>query len=120
TVTSFNASNRDVVYPLSWTEEIFSRLASSITALPHATFRDLGATAVLDRIAARFGLPLVVKPARGGSALGMCVVQDVAGLPAAMVGCFSYGDTALVEQFVSGTEVAVGVVDSGSGPEALP
>jgi D-alanine-D-alanine ligase len=88
--------------------------------LPQATFRDLGAGAVLDRIVARLGLPLVVKPARGGSALGMHVVRDVADLPAAMVGCFSYGDTALVERFVAGSEVAVGVVDTGSGPQALP
>ncbi|MQA04351.1 MAG: D-alanine--D-alanine ligase [Streptosporangiales bacterium] len=90
------------------------------TALPHATFRDLGAGAVLERIAARLKPPLVVKPARGGSALGMSVVHDTAELPAAMVGCFSYGDTALVEHFIAGTELAVGVVDTGSGPEALP
>lgn len=88
--------------------------------LPHETFRDLGAAAVLDRIVARFGLPLVVKPARGGSALGVSVVREAAGLPAAMVGCFSYGDTALVERYIAGTEVAVGVVDTGDGPAALP
>jgi D-alanine-D-alanine ligase len=89
-------------------------------ALPHATFRELGAASVLDRIADRLGLPLMVKPARGGSALGATVVRDRADLPAAMVTCFSYGDTALVEQFVAGTEVAVAVVDHGNGLEALP
>jgi D-alanine-D-alanine ligase len=89
-------------------------------ALPHSTFRELGASSVLDRIADRLGLPLMVKPARGGSALGATVVRNRADLPAAMVTCFSYGDTALVEQFVTGTEVAVAVVDRGGGPEALP
>jgi D-alanine-D-alanine ligase len=89
-------------------------------ALPHATFRELGAPLVLDRIADRLGLPLMVKPARGGSALGATVVRDRADLPAAMVTCFSYGDTALVERFVAGTEVAVAVIDRGNGPEALP
>lgn len=89
-------------------------------ALPHATFRDLGAAVVLDRIASRYGLPLVVKPTRGGSALGMSVVETAAELPTAMAGCFSYGDIALAEPFVDGTEVAVGVVDTGNGPEALP
>jgi D-alanine-D-alanine ligase len=48
------------------------------------------------------------------------VVWDRADLPAAMVTCFSYGDTALVERFVAGTEVAVAVIDRGHGPEALP
>ncbi|MEU8138697.1 D-alanine--D-alanine ligase family protein [Streptodolium elevatio] len=89
-------------------------------ALPHDTFRDLGASAVLEAIVARFGLPLFVKPARGGSALGASVARTVEELSSAMVGAFSYGDVALVETYLEGTEVAVSVVDTGSGPEALP
>lgn len=88
--------------------------------LPHATFRELGAGALLDRIVERLGLPLMVKPVQGGSALGATIVRDATELPAAMVGCFGYGDTALLERFVSGTEVAVAVVDTGDGPRALP
>jgi len=88
--------------------------------LPRETFHDLGASAVLDRIMATLGLPLFVKPARGGSALGAARVSRAEDLPAAMIGCFAYGDTALIEQCVPGTEIAVGVVDLGSGPEALP
>ena len=86
-------------------------------ALPHATFRELGAGACSTRIVARLGLPLMVKPARGGSALGAPVVAGSTTCPAAMVGCFAYGDTALVERFVDGTEVAVSVVDPGDGPD---
>jgi D-alanine-D-alanine ligase len=89
-------------------------------ALPHSTFRELGAVAVLDRIVARLGAPLMVKPAQGGSALGAQQIQDADELPAAMVSCFSYGETVLVEPFVAGVEVAVTVVDIGSGPQALP
>ncbi len=89
-------------------------------ALPHSTFRELGAGVVLARLVERLGLPLMVKPARGGSALGAVGVTDAADLPAAMVTCFSYGDTALVERFVDGTEVAVTVIDRGEGPVALP
>jgi D-alanine-D-alanine ligase len=37
-----------------------------------------------------------------------------------MVGCFAYHQTALVEQFVPGVDVAVSVVDLGDGPVALP
>jgi D-alanine-D-alanine ligase len=68
----------------------------------------------------RLGLPLVVKPTRGGSALGCQVVRDAADLPGAMVQCFSYGPVALVQRFVSGTEVAVGVVEDSAGASALP
>jgi D-alanine-D-alanine ligase len=88
--------------------------------LPQTTFRDLGAGRVLDLIVERLGLPLFVKPAQGGSALGTSTVRTAAELPQAMVSCYAYGDTALIERFVAGTEVAVSVVDTGSGPTALP
>jgi len=89
-------------------------------ALPHSTFRELGAAVVLDRIVERFGLPLMVKPAQGGSALGARVIRSAADLPAAMVSCLSYGDTVLLEPYVEGVEVSVSVVDLGAGPVALP
>ena len=89
-------------------------------ALPHDRFSELGAVAVLDRIVDRLGLPLMVKPAQGGSGLGAAVVRDSAALPAAMVGCFAYDSTALVERYLPGTDVAVSVIDLGEGPQALP
>jgi D-alanine-D-alanine ligase len=89
-------------------------------ALPHDRFSELGAVAVLDRIVERLGLPLMVKPAQGGSGLGAAVVRDASELPPAMVGCFAYGSTALVERYVTGMDVAVSVVDLGDGPQALP
>lgn len=88
--------------------------------LPHETFRELGAPAVMDALVTRLGLPLIVKPAKGGSALGCSVVRDAAELPSAMVAAFAYGEHALVERFVEGAEVAVPVVDTGEGPRALP
>jgi D-alanine-D-alanine ligase len=89
-------------------------------ALPHGTFRELGAQTVLAAMTDRLGLPLVIKPARGGSALGVSVVRQATELPRAMAGCFAYGDVALVERHIEGVEVAVSVVDSGCGPRALP
>ena len=89
-------------------------------ALPHSTFRELGAAAVLDRIVDRLGLPLMVKPAQGGSALGARQIVSAGELPDAMISCLSYGDTVLVEPYVAGVEVAVSVVDLGDGPVALP
>jgi len=88
--------------------------------LPHAAFRDLGAETLLRGVLDRLGLPLVVKPARGGSALGCSIVQDPADLPSAMVGCFAYGEDALLQRMVTGTEVAVSVLDGPDGPVALP
>lgn len=88
--------------------------------LPHNTFRELGAQQVLDAMVDRLGLPLMLKPDQGGSALGAQVVRDAADLPTAMVGCLAYGDTVLAERFVAGTEVAVTVIEDDDGPVALP
>jgi D-alanine-D-alanine ligase len=88
--------------------------------LPHETFRELGATEVMAALVERLGLPLMVKPAKSGSALGCSVVRAADELPSAMVSAFAYGDVALLERFVEGVEVAVPVIDDGSGPRALP
>ena len=88
--------------------------------LPHTTFQEMGADALLRRIVDHLGVPLMVKPSRGGSALGATAVHDTDDLPAAMVACYGYGEAALVEQLVVGTEVAVTVLDRGDGPQALP
>ena len=74
--------------------------------------------ATLARILERVGLPAVVKPARGGSALGVRVVERRADLPEAVMGALAYADAALVEARMRGVEVAVGMV--GTPPEVLP
>lgn len=89
-------------------------------ALPHSTFRELGAAAVLDAALDLVQLPVIVKPSRGGSSLGVSVIREGSALPAAMVAAFAYGDTAVIESFIVGTEVAVSVVDTDTGPLALP
>lgn len=88
--------------------------------LPQTMFRDLGAQLVLDSVVSQLGLPLVVKPARGGSALGVSVVTHRSEFSRAMISCFAYGSVALIEQFIVGTELAVSVVDTEDGPVALP
>src|SRR5919197_1795055 len=88
--------------------------------LPHSTFRELGAQAVLSAMVERLGLPMMLKPDQGGSALGAQVVREAAGLPAAMVDCLAYGNTVLAERFVEGVEVAVTVIEDAAGPVALP
>src|SRR4051794_16818054 len=89
-------------------------------ALPHTTFRALGAQAVLGAMVDRLGLPMMVKPDQGGSALGAQVVLTAAELPSAMVSCLAYADSVLAERYVAGTEVAVAVVHDGNEPRALP
>ncbi|MGI8457848.1 MAG: D-alanine--D-alanine ligase family protein [Propionibacteriaceae bacterium] len=89
-------------------------------ALPHETFRELGAATLVRALGDQIGFPMMVKPSRGGSALGISKVSSAEELPSAMVGAFAYGPVAVVESFVAGTEVTVAVVDRGDGPTALP
>jgi len=92
---------------------------ASIT-LPRDAFRELGAHSILEEISDEFSGPLVVKPAQGGSAQGVTMVDDRSLLPRAMVDAYTYCDVALIEQKITGTEIAVGIIDTGDGPVALP
>ncbi len=89
-------------------------------ALPHEIFRELGARALMAALADQIGFPMMVKPSRGGSALGASKVSRPEELPSAMVGAYAYGPVAVIEQFIEGTEVTVTVADRGDGPAALP
>jgi D-alanine-D-alanine ligase len=89
-------------------------------ALPKETFRELGANSVLDTVIAGLGSSLVVKPAQGGSAQGVTIVDAAEDLPRAMVDAYTYLDDALIEQRIVGSEVSVTVIDFGDGPQALP
>ncbi|EEH64295.1 D-ala D-ala ligase N-terminal domain protein [Gleimia coleocanis DSM 15436] len=83
-------------------------------SLTQSLFRQVGAPAVLQAILQskdNLSFPLIVKPADGGSALGLSKVSSEDELRSAMVDAFAYGDTVMVEQFIPGREIAVSVVD---------
>lgn len=79
-------------------------------AFSQAAFRELGAAEALPDIEERLGLPLVVKPARQGSALGITVAHSSAEVPAALMAALAYDDRVLLERFVPGRELAVSVL----------
>lgn len=89
-------------------------------ALPHDIFRELGAQALMAAIGDRLGFPLIVKPSRSGSALGVTRVSDPAQLPQALVAAYAYGPVAVIESYIEGTEVAVTVLERGDELVALP
>lgn len=81
--------------------------------------RGLGAAAeeAMDSAARRVGLPMVVKPNRSGSTIGLSIVSDRTGLLAAYEDA-AWHDDVLCERFVAGVEVTIGII--GHPPEALP
>ena len=89
-------------------------------SLSRDAFRELGAESVLGVVSDTLGFPVVVKPARGGSAQGVSWVSSTEELRRAMVHAFTYSDDALIERQIIGTEICVGIIDTGDGPIALP
>jgi D-alanine-D-alanine ligase len=88
-------------------------------AFKETAIRGLGAAAAMPAVERALGYPLVVKPASGGSALGVKFARDAEELPGAIVGAFSYDRTVLIERFVAGRDLAVSVLDGGRGEEPL-
>ena len=88
--------------------------------IQEASIKSLGAADALPRIERTLGFPLVVKPARLGSALGIKFARTSDELPGALVGAFSYDSKILVERYVRGRDLAVSVLDGPSGPMPLP
>ena len=85
-------------------------------AFNETAFRELGAADALAGLEDRLGFPLVVKPSRGGSALGVKFAENWFDVPEALISAFSYDDRVLLERFVDGRELAVSVI----GGEPLP
>lgn len=67
----------------------------------------------------RLGLPLVIKPAAGGSSIGMSIVKTAAELNPALQAAFKHDELVLVETFIKGIELT-GAVIGNENPEALP
>lgn len=62
------------------------------------------------------GYPVVVKPSKQGSTVGLTVVRERAALQTAISTAYQYDDEVMIERFVPGRELTVGVL----GREALP
>lgn len=110
----------------AWSKPVASSLvAQAGVAVPesivlsHEAFRELGAASVLRVVREALEGDLVVKPASGGSAQGVTIVDDPTGLPRAMVEAFTYDDVAVVERRIVGTELAIAIVETDGAPRAL-
>ena len=73
-------------------------------------FKDDGTTAA--QICNQLKLPVFVKPNNGGSSIGMSKVTDAADVEAAVAKAFKEDDQVLVEEFIKGRELTIGVFKS--------
>jgi D-alanine-D-alanine ligase len=88
-------------------------------AIQASALRDLAAGPALRHVVERLELPLVVKPSRAGSAMGMSFVDHERDLPHAVMNALSFSDAAVIERRVDGTEVTAGMLGGTSEPLPL-
>jgi len=67
----------------------------------------------------QIGLPMVVKPAEGGSSVGMSIVKTEDALKSALEKAFEYDETVLIESYIKGIEITGGVIGN-KDLQALP
>ena len=111
---------------IAWNKPVAKSLVerSGVATSPSITlsrdaFRELGAESVLETVTSALELPLIVKPAQGGSAQGVSWVDSTEDLRKAMVHAFTYSDIALIEKRIIGAEVCVPIIDTGDGPRSI-
>jgi len=63
-----------------------------------------------DRLIDRFGFPIVVKPVREGSSLGMSIATNAKELRQGIIEAFKHDSQVMVEQYIKGREITVGVL----------
>lgn len=73
-------------------------------------------TTIASDIIAELGSPVIIKPAKEGSSIGMAKVHNVAELEVAVTAAFAYDNEILVEQWIEGPEFTVAIL----GDEVLP
>lgn len=76
----------------------------------------LMAPASVDEVEKKLGLPVVVKPSKQGSTVGLSVVKKREDLDAAVKEAWRYDDEVMIEKFIAGRELTVGIL----GDTALP
>ena len=110
------------------TDKDYAKRALRSAGIPTPPFRtffrramnEMGAAAALNVAADSLGYPLAVKPAREGSGLGLTKVDAPEGLLDAVYEAFGYDAKILLERWVSGTEVAVPILEPpNEEPEVL-
>jgi D-alanine-D-alanine ligase len=81
--------------------------------------KDGVASEVVERLVARFGFPLVVKPAREGSTIGLTIAADADAVASGLVLAGRYDRRVIAQRFARGTEITVGVLAT-PGLQVLP
>lgn len=93
-----------------------TKLVWQAAGVPTPKFRILTAQSDLAAVAAELGLPLIVKPAREGSSIGVTKVSSAADLAAAFDLARKLDPLVIAEEFVAGQELTAAILDDVALP----
>jgi D-alanine-D-alanine ligase len=91
--------------------KLFSKQTFTAEGILTAPFRHFRRGEPVSPAELPFGLPLVVKPAQEGSSVGISIVREEKQLAPALELAFRHDSDILVEQYIKGQEVQVGILD---------
>jgi len=93
-----------------------TKLVWLAAGIPTPRFAMVKRTSDWDKVAETLGLPLIMKPVREGSTIGLTKVMRTADLPEAYDLAAKYDDLVIAEEFIAGQELTASVL----GEVALP
>ncbi|MCI2206821.1 MAG: ATP-grasp domain-containing protein [Atopobiaceae bacterium] len=119
---SWNKSDIPFVMRRAYGPEESVAIWPAEVVLPASAFRDLGAAKALDLVADRIGsgFPLAVKPACGGSAMGVSKVEEEGELGEAIMAALAFDDSVIIQEWVDGVELSVAVIGEPGDAQVLP
>lgn len=97
-------------------DKVRTKMVWTAAGIPTPRFEVIDAGSDWSGVAARLGLPLIVKPAREGSTIGLTKVGAAAELPQAFALAARHDPFVMAEEFVAGEELTAGFL----GDQALP
>lgn len=101
-------------------DKVESKWAFVLSGIPTPEFitllQDQPAEELEGLLVGKLPLPLVVKPSRSGSSVGVTIVHEISELSAALETAFRHDSKVVVERYIRGRELTVGIL----GDEALP
>ena len=93
-----------------------TKLVWEASGIPTPRFAMVTAATDWDKVRQRLGMPLIVKPVREGSTIGLTKVVAPADLPAAYELARKYDELVIAEEFIAGQELTASVLGDGALP----
>ncbi len=91
-------------------------ISAGLTTPSYITVTEFQEFVEIEQEVNKLGLPVVLKPTRNGSSIGISIIKDIKNLKTGLEKAFEFGYELLIEKYIKGRELTVGILDD----KALP